>query len=51
VAAAGDLDAAPSAEDGLEEARPLLSLSNAGEILVATPRDQQAQLRVFECRR
>src|SRR4029077_16040376 len=39
----GELDAAASPEDSLEEARPLLSLAD-GRILVATPRDPNAEL-------
>jgi hypothetical protein len=47
----GELDAAASGEDALEEARPLVSLASAERVLVATPHDPSAQLRVFECRR
>jgi hypothetical protein len=39
---------APSAEIAMDEARPLLSLSG-GRMLVATPSDGVAQLRVFAC--
>jgi hypothetical protein len=46
-----DSDAAASAESGLEEARPLLSLPGGEKLLVATPRDPMGQLRVFACQR
>jgi hypothetical protein len=39
---------APSAEVAMDDARPLLSLSGA-RMLVATPSDGVAQLRVFAC--
>ncbi|HXN32227.1 MAG TPA: hypothetical protein VN894_10210 [Polyangiaceae bacterium] len=61
---AGDAVAPPSAEEGLDEARPLVGLasgrdvpgpargpSNQGPLLVAVPRDKVAQLRVFDCQR
>jgi len=47
--AEGAPGALPSAEPGMDEARPLLWLS-AGRMLVATPSDPAAQLRVFSCR-
>ena len=39
-----------SAEDGLDEARPLIS-SSPTRVLVAAPRDKAGQLRVFDCQR
>jgi hypothetical protein len=58
--AVGAPTAAPSAEDDLSEARALLFMggpssappkSSALEVLVATPSDSAAQLRVFACSR
>jgi hypothetical protein len=40
---------APSGEDGMDEARPVLALSS-GHLLVETPADGVRQLRTFECR-
>jgi hypothetical protein len=59
---AGEIAGAPSSEDGLDEARPLISLaagrrvagarSNPDDRLwVAAPADKTAQLRVFTCQR
>jgi hypothetical protein len=62
----GDGLGPPSAEEGLDEARPLLSLAGGGpvagpeggaqsrrdaRVLVASPREKAAQLRVFHCPR
>ena len=60
----GDGIGPPSAEEGLDEARPLLSLAGGGavagpqgpsqrdaRVLVASPREKAAQLRVFHCPR
>ncbi len=58
----GEIAGSPSAEQGLDEARVLFSLAPGsesraevapapGRVLVATPRDKAAQLRVFDCSR
>jgi hypothetical protein len=51
----GAPSANPSAEEGMSEGRPLLALGSAsgsaGQLLVATPLDGAAQLRVFQCAR
>jgi hypothetical protein len=49
----GEIAAAPSAEDTLEESRPLLAFGGEPRMLVAAlpERDKAAQLRVFTCPR
>jgi hypothetical protein len=42
---------ASSAEGSLDDARPLITLGTTGRMLVATPRDKEAELRVFVCQR
>jgi hypothetical protein len=41
----------PSVEEALDDARPLVSTSPDGRLLVATPSDRAAPLRTFACRR
>jgi hypothetical protein len=41
---------APSAEDTMDEARPVLALPS-GRVLVATPADAARPLRTFACSR
>jgi hypothetical protein len=46
--AAGTPGGAPSGEDGMDEARPVLALAS-GHVLVETPADGARQLRTFAC--
>lgn len=46
--AAGTPAGAPSGEDGMDEARPVLALPS-GHLLVETPADAARQLRTYGC--
>lgn len=46
---AGAPVAPPSAEPGLGDGRPLLTMDNGGRVLVAVPGDATAQLKAFVC--
>ncbi|MDP9000760.1 MAG: hypothetical protein M3O46_11685, partial [Myxococcota bacterium] len=49
--AKGDAVGPASAEEGLDDARPLVALPADGRMLVAAPNERSAQLRVFTCQR
>lgn len=48
---AGVTVAAPSAEETLDEGRPLLAIGDGGRMLVATAKEPSASLRVYTCLR